>query len=433
MPSGLIAGGLAALSLAGSAFVVVLGPGTAGPTATPSFNVDALPAAAQDYVPYLEQGGLACADVSAALLAAQVQVSDPSWDPDLTTTYKYKYTYTVGGAGPATTTTVAPPSAPPPTTAPPPPPRGTATTTKKTAKTTTVTVTVKVTYEGLLQKTASWWAANGIDGDSVGPALGSGDPYDAEDAIATLARLDCNLASELNVDALSQSSGLAVDDLIVAAYYGGAGSTTSYAHATGALPPDTQAQAVLAALATFSLDGTDGSGGAAPAATTTTVPAGSTPGPLPPSSDLGAAIVAFAQDELGVPYVWGGGDYAGPTNGLAGGSVVGFDCSGLALYAVYQASGGAVALPHYTGTQVQMGQQVFVGSGAEALASGLVQPGDLIYFDNVDPTQAGWDHVGIYVGGGDTIDAPQTGEDVQVDNLATTDWEGVQWDVRRFS
>ena len=88
MPSGLIAGGLAVLSLAGGAFVVVLGSGTAGPAATPSFNVDALPAAAQDYVPYLEQGGLACADVNAALLAAQVQVSDPSWDPDLTTTYK---------------------------------------------------------------------------------------------------------------------------------------------------------------------------------------------------------------------------------------------------------------------------------------------------------------------------------------------------------
>ena len=83
-------------------------------------------------------------------------------------------------------------------------------------------MTVKVTFEGLLQKTASWWAANGIDGDSVGPAPGSGDPYDAEDAIATLARLDCNLASELNVDALSQSSGLPVDDLIAAAYYGGA-------------------------------------------------------------------------------------------------------------------------------------------------------------------------------------------------------------------
>ena len=432
MPSGLIAGGLAALSLAGGAFVVVLGSGTAGPAATPSFNVDALPAVAQDYVPYLEQGGLACADVNAALLAAQVQVSDPSWDPDLTTTYKY--TYTVGKAGAGTTTTpVAPSGAPPPTTAPPPPPPGTATTTKKTSKTTTVTVTVKITYEGLLQKTASWWAANGIDGDSVGPALGSGDPYDAEDAIATLARLDCNLASELNVDALSQSSGLAVDDLIAAAYYGGAGSTTGYAQATGGLPPESQVQAVLAALATFSLDGTDGSGGVGPAATTTTVPAGSTPGPPPPSSDLGAAIVAFAQDELGVPYVWGGGDYAGPTNGLVGGSVVGFDCSGLALYALYQASAGAVALPHYTGTQVQMGQQVFVGTGADALASGPLQPGDLIYFDNVDPTQLGWDHVGIYVGGGDMIDAPQTGEDVQVDNLATTYWEAVPWDVRRFS
>jgi cell wall-associated NlpC family hydrolase len=267
----------------------------------------------------------------------------------------------------------------------------------------------------------------------VGPALGSGDPYDAEDAIATLARLDCNLASELKFDALSQSSGLAVDDLIAAAYYDGAGSTTSYAHATGALPPESQAQAVIAALATFSLAGSDGGAGAAPAATTTTAPAGTTPGPPPPSGDLGAAIVSFAQDELGVPYVWGGGDYIGPTNGLVGGSVVGFDCSGLALYAVYQASAGAVQLPHYTGTQVQMGQQVFVGSGAGALASGLVQPGDLIYFDNVDPTQAGWDHVGIYVGGGDMVDAPQTGEDVQVDNLATTYWEAVPWDVRRFS
>ena len=80
-----------------------------------------------------------------------------------------------------------------------------------------------------------------------------------------------------------------------------------------------------------------------------------------------------------------------------------------------------------------MGQQVFVGAGAEALASGPLQPGDLIYFDNVDPTQLGWDHVGIYVGGGDMVDAPQTGEDVQVDNLATSYWEGVQWDVRRFS
>ena len=85
--------------LAGSGFVVVLGSGTANPAATPSFNVDALPAAAQDYVPYLEQGGLACADVNAALLAAQVQVSDPSWDPDLTTTYKYKVSIHVPASG----------------------------------------------------------------------------------------------------------------------------------------------------------------------------------------------------------------------------------------------------------------------------------------------------------------------------------------------
>ncbi len=81
-----------------------------------------------------------------------------------------------------------------------------------------------------------------------------------------------------------------VDDLIAAAYYGGAGSTTSYAQATGGLPPESQVQAVLAALATFSLDGTDGSGGVGPAATTTAVPAADARAPRllatsgPPSS-----------------------------------------------------------------------------------------------------------------------------------------------------
>ena len=425
-----LAVGTAALAL--GAFVVVLGSGPASPEVTPTFNVDALPAAAQDYVPYLENGGLVCDDVDAALLAGQIQVSDPGWDPDLTTTDTY--TYTVGGVGPATTTTTVAPSTPPvPRAAPPPREPGTGATTTTTPATTTVTVTVRVTYEGLLQKTASWWAANGIDAESEGAPAGSGGPYDAADAIATLAQFDCNLAGQLDADALSQSSGVPVDDLIAAAYYDGAGPTASYALATGGLPPDSQVQAVVAALAGFSLDNRDPSGGTGPTATTTTAPAGSTPGPPPPPGDLGAAIVAFAQDELGVPYVWGGGDYAGPTNGLVGGPVVGFDCSGLALYAVYQASDGSIQLPHYTGTQVQMGQQVFGGSGADALASGLVQPGDLVYFDNVDPSQLGWDHVGIYVGGGDMIDAPETGEDVQVDNLATTYWEGVQWDVRRFS
>ena len=62
-----LAVGTAALAL--GAFVVVLGSGPASPATTPTFNVDALPAAAQDYVPYLENGGLVCDDVDAALLA----------------------------------------------------------------------------------------------------------------------------------------------------------------------------------------------------------------------------------------------------------------------------------------------------------------------------------------------------------------------------
>ena len=112
---------------------------------------------------------------TAALLAAQIQVSDPGWDPDLTTTDTY--TYTVGGSPPTTTTTTVAPSTPPvPRAAPPPPEPGTGATTTTTPTTTTVTVTVRVTYEGLLQKTASWWAANGIDAESGGRSAGQRGP-----------------------------------------------------------------------------------------------------------------------------------------------------------------------------------------------------------------------------------------------------------------
>lgn len=128
--------------------------------------------------------------------------------------------------------------------------------------------------------------------------------------------------------------------------------------------------------------------------------------------------------------MWGGGSPTGPT----GGPPPGFDCSGLLLYAVYQASDGAIQLPHYTVSDVDdvasgLGEQVFVGPGTQALTSGLLEPGDAIFFQDADPTP-GWDHVGIYVGGGDMIDAPYTGADVQVDDLTTMG--GLQWDVIRY-
>ena len=65
---------------------------------------------------------------------------------------------------------------------------------------------------------------------------------------------------------------------------------------------------------------------------------------LPPG--FPGALIAAAASQIGKPYVWGGGDFNGPTGG-------GFDCSGLVLYAAYQASGGRIRLPHYTGDQIR--------------------------------------------------------------------------------
>lgn len=386
MALGLVAAGAGALAgLTG--FVVVLGSGgtASNALATPTFNIDALPASAQGYLPYLEQGGLVCSEVDAALLAAQVSAADPSWGPSLVTTRTYTYRSTTGMGSH-----------------------------NKAHK-----VTVTITYEGLLQQTPAWWASHGLSAETANPVPGSADPFDPRDAIATLAAYDCSLAGQLDAEALSSTTGLPTDELVAAAFNDGAGVVSAYTQSFHSLPPDPQTQAVVSELTLYSLSGTGASpgGGGGPV---TTVPGN------PPNGSLGAGIVAAAQGQLGTPYVWGGGSYSGPSDG-------GFDCSGLVLYAVYQASHGAIALPHYTASQVGMGQQVIVGTGAQALASGLLQPGDLVFFDNIDPSQLGWDHVGIYVGNGDMIDAPRTGTVVQVDDLATAYWEGVQWDVQRFA
>jgi cell wall-associated NlpC family hydrolase len=98
----------------------------------------------------------------------------------------------------------------------------------------------------------------------------------------------------------------------------------------------------------------------------------------------GAASIALHY--LGVPYVWGG---ASPS---------GFDCSGLVMY-VYAQLG--ISLPHYTGSQWSVTQPISLSQA---------QPGDLIFFD-------GLGHVGIYLGGGQMVDAPHTGAVVRVESI----------------
>jgi cell wall-associated NlpC family hydrolase len=115
-------------------------------------------------------------------------------------------------------------------------------------------------------------------------------------------------------------------------------------------------------------------------------------------------VINAALTQLGVPYVWGGGTAAGPSG--PGGSrtgTLGFDCSGLALYA-YAHIG--IAVPHQT-------QAIWAAFQPAITSASDVQPGDLILLsDNHTPT--GIHHVAIYLGNGSVVEAPHTGATVEI-------------------
>lgn len=116
-------------------------------------------------------------------------------------------------------------------------------------------------------------------------------------------------------------------------------------------------------------------------------------------------VIARAESAIGTPYVWGGGDANGPTTGVNGGNVAGFDCSGLVLYA-FAAAG--ISLPHYTGYQYQHGTQV---------PTSEAKRGDLLFWG-----PGGNQHVAIYLGDGMMIEAPQAGQNVSITPVR---WSGM--------
>lgn len=110
----------------------------------------------------------------------------------------------------------------------------------------------------------------------------------------------------------------------------------------------------------------------------------------------GEQVVAKAREMVGLPYVWGGTD---PQSGV--------DCSGL-LQSVYSSFG--IELPRLSADQARAGTPV--ASLADA------RPGDLIAWDN-SSRNVGADHIAIYIGNGQMIEAPRPGGKVQVVPVTT--------------
>lgn len=130
-------------------------------------------------------------------------------------------------------------------------------------------------------------------------------------------------------------------------------------------------------------------------------------------------FISDAEKEIGVPYVWGGGTYTGPSGEAANGEP-GFDCSGLVLYAAYQASGGKIRLLHYTGDQINETRPV---SWADK------QPGDIIFYTYPGASEP--HHVVIYLGGDRIFQAPETGQDLGYGTLS--EFTGQIASVRRIT
>lgn len=114
-------------------------------------------------------------------------------------------------------------------------------------------------------------------------------------------------------------------------------------------------------------------------------------------------VIKRGMSQIGVPYSWGGGTASGPSNGIdEGAGTVGFDCSGLILYAF---AGAGIKLPHYSGSQYQMGRQI---------PSAQMRRGDVIFYG-----PGGSQHVALYLGNNQMLEAPYTGANVRVAPVRT--------------
>ena len=130
------------------------------------------------------------------------------------------------------------------------------------------------------------------------------------------------------------------------------------------------------------------------------------PGYTPPGEPQQKAVLGYAMAQLGKPYQWGA---IGPNS---------FDCSGL-MFAAWRA--GGVTLPRVAAAQSRF--------GAPVADPAQLQPGDLIFIAGANGTAANPGHVGMSIGGGNLINAPQQGEPVQIEPVAK--WQNKITAMRR--
>lgn len=124
-------------------------------------------------------------------------------------------------------------------------------------------------------------------------------------------------------------------------------------------------------------------------------------------------VLAAALSQRGTPYSWGGGNAKGPStghccspSGKSGARIKGFDCSGLTLYAFATVG---INLPRTAAAQAGRGQRI--------TSKGALKPGDLVFYGYVPGADSTIYHVGLYVGGGQMVNAARPGTKIRLDPI----------------
>ncbi|MFF3554614.1 NlpC/P60 family protein [Streptomyces tsukubensis] len=220
--------------------------------------------------------------------------------------------------------------------------------------------------QGIAQFIPGTWAAYGVDGDEDGDE----DVWDPKDAIP--AQVDYNCA---NAKLVLNVPGDSTDNML-AAYNAGPGAVIQY----GGVPPYRETRHYVKTIRDLAAKWGDLSA------------------PSLPAGKGAARAVAAAKTALGSWYQWGG-QCVQPYQGQNG-----CDCSSLTKMA-WAAAGENI--PRVTYDQVRTGRPVRTISE--------LRPGDLIF---TRPGPAGPEHVALYLGGNQVIDAPRTGKRVQITPLS---------------